>query len=265
MYLGSFGIDDYVGIPAATHRFSSGAAYAPTVLTYSIYEEATDVGLDENIDMTVASPFDSIVGCYWVRRQLTTAAGFEAGKNYLVVVKATVDSVAAIQMHTFQVEARVRSNMVAILGTALTETAGLIAAGFKKFFNIGTPTGTLNSLPDAVPGANGGLPTTNGTKINQTVDLVTNQIQIKKNAALANFAFPMFDSAGALTTGLTVTVVLRKDSGSFAAATNSATEIGTTGWYTIDFAAADLNATVIAFSATAVGAVPTTYTFVPQA
>ena len=70
-YLGTFHIDDYVGIPAATHRFSSGAAYAPSALTYSIYEEATTTGLDEDVDMTPASPFDSITGCYWVRRQLT--------------------------------------------------------------------------------------------------------------------------------------------------------------------------------------------------
>lgn len=157
MYLGSFGIDDYVGIPAATHRFSSGAAYAPTVLTYSIYEEGGTTGIDEDVDMVVAAPFDSVVGCYWIRRQLTAAAGFEAGKNYLVVVKATVDSVAAIQMHTFQVEARVRSNLVAILGTALTETAGLLAGAFKKFFNVATPTGTVNSIPDAVAGAASGL------------------------------------------------------------------------------------------------------------
>jgi hypothetical protein len=38
----------------------------------------------------------------------------------------------------------------------LTETAGLLAGGFKKFFNVATPTGTLNSLADAVPGAAGG-------------------------------------------------------------------------------------------------------------
>lgn len=69
----------------------------------------------------------------------------------------------------------VKANLAQILGTALTETAGLIAAGFKKFFNIGTPTGTVNSLPDAVPGANGGLPTTNGTKVSQTVDLTAGQ------------------------------------------------------------------------------------------
>ena len=51
----------------------------------------------------------------------------------------------------------VKANLAQILGTALTETAGLIAAGFKKFFNVATPTGTVNSLPDAVAGAAGGV------------------------------------------------------------------------------------------------------------
>jgi hypothetical protein len=51
----------------------------------------------------------------------------------------------------------VKANLAQILGTALTETAGLIAAGFKKFFNVATPTGTVNSLPDAAPAAVGGL------------------------------------------------------------------------------------------------------------
>jgi hypothetical protein len=69
----------------------------------------------------------------------------------------------------------VKANLAQILGTALTETAGYLAAAFKKFFNIATPTGTVNSLPDAVAGASGGLPTTNGTKINQTVDLTAGQ------------------------------------------------------------------------------------------
>ena len=30
----------------------------------------------------------------------------------------------------------VKSNLAQILGTALTETAGLLAGGFKKFFNV---------------------------------------------------------------------------------------------------------------------------------
>jgi hypothetical protein len=140
-YLGVFQIDDYVGIPAATHRFSSGAAYAPTVLTYSIYEEATAVGIDEDVDMVVASPFDSITGCYWVRRQLTALAGFEEGKNYLVVVKATVDSVAAIQMHTFQIEAA--GALEATAQSILADTAeigvagaGLTALGDTRLVNL---------------------------------------------------------------------------------------------------------------------------------
>lgn len=40
----------------------------------------------------------------------------------------------------------VKANLAQILGTALTETAGLLAGGFKKFFNIATPTNTLNDL-----------------------------------------------------------------------------------------------------------------------
>ncbi len=49
------------------------------------------------------------------------------------------------------------SNLVSIFDTALTETAGQLAGGFKKFFDVGSPTGTLLSLPDVVAGANGGL------------------------------------------------------------------------------------------------------------
>lgn len=59
-----------------------------------------------------------------------------------------------------------------IFGTALTAQ---IAAAWVKFFDKASPTGTVNSLPDAVPGADGGLGTTNGTKLNQTVDLTASQ------------------------------------------------------------------------------------------
>lgn len=51
----------------------------------------------------------------------------------------------------------VKANLAQILGTAITETAGQIAAAFTKFFNKASPTGTVNSLPDAVPGAAGGV------------------------------------------------------------------------------------------------------------
>jgi hypothetical protein len=40
----------------------------------------------------------------------------------------------------------VKANLAQILGTALTETAGQIAAAFKQFFNIGSPTSTMNTI-----------------------------------------------------------------------------------------------------------------------
>lgn len=50
-----------------------------------------------------------------------------------------------------------KCSLMEILTTALTETVGLLAGGFKKFFNVAAPTGTVNSLPDAAPSAAGGL------------------------------------------------------------------------------------------------------------
>jgi hypothetical protein len=38
----------------------------------------------------------------------------------------------------------VKANLAQILGTALTETAGLLAGGFKKFFNIASPAATMD-------------------------------------------------------------------------------------------------------------------------
>lgn len=47
----------------------------------------------------------------------------------------------------------VKASLMEILATALTETSGLISAAFKNFFNVATPTGTVNSLPAATPTA----------------------------------------------------------------------------------------------------------------
>ena len=51
----------------------------------------------------------------------------------------------------------VHANLVQILASAITGTAAQLAAAFTKWFNVPGPTGTVNSLPDAVPGAAGGV------------------------------------------------------------------------------------------------------------
>jgi hypothetical protein len=148
MFLGVYDIDEYVAITAATHRFSSGAAYAPTVLTYSIYEEGNTTGLDENVDMVVAAPFDSIVGVYYIRRQLTAAAGFERGKTYVVVIKATVDSVAANEVHVFQIRAAQTGDSYARLGAP---------AGASVSADVLVVKTKTDYLPAATAGAAGGV------------------------------------------------------------------------------------------------------------
>lgn len=158
MFLGIFDIDEYVPIPAPTHRFSSGAAYQPTVLTYSIYKEGNTTGLDEDVNMTPSSPFDAIAGCYLSRRQLTEAAGFERNKTYVVVVKATVDSVSAIDMHIFQVRAKAAKAGDA-MSLSASDVTGNLPAAIKESDNIdftATQTAALealyNALAAAIPG-----------------------------------------------------------------------------------------------------------------
>jgi len=50
-----------------------------------------------------------------------------------------------------------QADLTKIHGTAITETATQLAGAFTKFFDVATPTGTINSIPDAVAGAAGGL------------------------------------------------------------------------------------------------------------
>lgn len=50
----------------------------------------------------------------------------------------------------------IRANLAQILGTALTETTGLLAAGFKQFFNIASPTSTMNTITNLTNAATAG-------------------------------------------------------------------------------------------------------------
>lgn len=48
----------------------------------------------------------------------------------------------------------VKANLAQILGTALTETAGQIAAAFKQFFDVASPTGTMKAITNVVTATN---------------------------------------------------------------------------------------------------------------
>lgn len=89
---------------------------------------------------------------------------------------------------------------------------------------------------------------------------------VKKNTALAGFSLAMYDSADGRTpkTGLTVTAQRSLDGAAYANCANAVSEIGTTGRYKIDLAAADLNADVVALKFTASGADPTDVTILTE-
>jgi hypothetical protein len=91
---------------------------------------------------------------------------------------------------------------------------------------------------------------------------LANPAGAKKNAALPNVPFEMRDSVtGLLRSGLAVTAQRRIDSGSFAPCANAVTEIGTTGIYTIDIAATDVNGDCVMFLFTATGSSGTSMFF----
>ncbi len=86
------------------------------------------------------------------------------------------------------------------------------------------------------------------------LDPVTITSNVQKNAA-GRITFVMTDSVThARKTGLTVTSTVSLDGAAFGATTNSVTEIGATGVYTLVLAAADTNANDITFLFTAAGA-----------
>ncbi len=79
-------------------------------------------------------------------QSVTCAAG--------VTVNVNVGTTQAV---TFNANNFQKVSLNDILATTLTETSGLLAGGFKQFFNVSTPTGTVNSIPNATAGAAGGL------------------------------------------------------------------------------------------------------------
>lgn len=110
---------------------------------------ATQTGVTIPTVTTLTNAVASVTGAVG---SVTGSVGSVAG-----AVASVTGSVGSVTGAVGSVTAVVNANMVQILGTALTETAGLIAAGVKKFFDVATPTGTVNSIPNAVAGAAGGI------------------------------------------------------------------------------------------------------------
>ncbi len=105
---------------------------------------------------------------------------------------------------------------------------------------------------------------TAGVTVKAVTDPVAITSNVKKGQALSNLQFLMRNATTHLPqTGLTVSAFIQKDSGTFAATTNSPVEISN-GWYRIDLTAAEMTANTIALRFTATGADETEVSFVTQ-
>ena len=104
MYLGEYKMGDYVNLVATTHRFSSGAAFAPASITYTVYKDGSST---EIITATAMTNFDGETGFYYDRLLLSSELGYSNNSSYVILIKATVDSVAAIDWRSFKIDSTV--------------------------------------------------------------------------------------------------------------------------------------------------------------
>lgn len=192
-YLGDY-TEDYATLNFKfTTRTTTGApttlAGTPVVKVY----KANATGTETTAGVTLTVDFDGVTGLNNVLIDLSANAFYAVGNDYQVIITTgTVGgtSVVGEVVGQFSIENRfqevdvvklggvaqsatdlkdfadtgynptthvAQADMTYIHGTALTETSGQLAAAFKKFFDVSSPTGTINSIPDAVAGAAGGL------------------------------------------------------------------------------------------------------------
>jgi hypothetical protein len=151
---------------AFSREFQNGS----TTYTGANIEDVTTIGTYEAPSSSSKCRFKAVdatnqKGLYEIHfhNNATVFGSADAAKNVIINILETTTTALKIGPNMVMIPLSVRnvldgeSDIVAFLGSAITETAGQIAAAFTKFFNKATPTGTVNSLPDTVPGQTNGL------------------------------------------------------------------------------------------------------------
>lgn len=129
-------------------------------LTLRIADAATKVISD---GWLVVLTFGDPTNAFFPDDFSATAGVAQTGDSYAIINDGTngnaaiKTAVAGVQSDTDNIQTRIpaalttngnmKSSVMEFLATALTETSGQIAAAFKQFFNIGSPTGTVNLTP----------------------------------------------------------------------------------------------------------------------
>ena len=183
-FFGDYNTTETVNLPF--NAFSSDDPSASVTITnlaagdIEIHKDGAIVQRASDNGVTVSIDFDGVTGNHMAHIDLSdnSDAGFYAnGSRYQVRIEGTTIDGATVNAwigcfsvgctlrpttagRTLDIQStgEVDANLMMIFSSVLSETSGgLLAAAFKKFFDKATPTGTINSLPDAVPGAANGL------------------------------------------------------------------------------------------------------------
>lgn len=137
--------------------FAAGAINAAAIATGAIDADALAA------DTLTAAKFAADV---WTEARTAINGGDWALSTNSSGMIRIADGIATGELDT--ASGVVLANLAQILATAVTEgAAGRLAGGFVKWFNVASPTGTVNSIPDALPDTLAGLPSSR--QVNRTV------------------------------------------------------------------------------------------------
>ena len=215
-----------------------------------------------------------------IQSGLATSTALQTVDNEVGAIATSINSGSVV---VASVTGAVGSVTDPVTAGTVTDKTGYSLDSNQMFNNTGTFTGDINgSVTGTVDGVTSGvtlaasqplftpavagdaMALTSGERTTLAAAIWSaSTIRVKKNTALAGFSFPMVDTNDTLLTGLTVTATRTLDGGALASTTNAVTEIGS-GFYTVDLAAADLNANNVALKFSATGAKDTIFVLVTQ-
>lgn len=158
MILAKYGVACIVSFPlikAGSNNFAGTGDYTEASGDVKIIKDRTAGGANPTNSLGA-----NLVGNSTEWALQLTAAEMQAKEIVIKIADATTKAIEDTQINIytygdanawmpFDLGTATQSvNLASILGTALTEsTAGWIANAFKTFFNIGSPTGTVNTIP----------------------------------------------------------------------------------------------------------------------
>lgn len=220
------------GITVTVNLSKSGGAFAPAAGSVA----AVGAGI-YTVSLTGVDTATQGDLAYWCTGTNVDATNFidqviAANLNALNVTSGTTLQLAG---GTYSINL---SGSVGSVISGVTVTTNNDKAGYS--LSSGTQAGVI--IPSVV-------------SVTNPVNIASQQLFVKKNAALNGFMFLMLSSTDHITpaTGLTITSQVSINGGAFGATVNTATEIGS-GIYTLNLAAADTNGSTLMFLFTSTGA-----------